>query len=187
MFLALPVVTERLVLRPFTIEDLDAVHAYQRLPEVARYMLWEPRDREQVSAVVAQMATETTLDADGDCLCLAVVRDGTVIGQVEVVRRSAEQGELGYVFNPAHQGRGFATEAARAMLHVGFGHGMREIIARCSAGNDASANLMRRLGMRQTGTGRGFVKGEWRDELTFAITRTGAGAPPSPTRPDPRR
>jgi RimJ/RimL family protein N-acetyltransferase len=182
VFLALPIVTERLVLRPFTVGDVDAVHAYQRLPEVARHMRWEPRDREQVRAVVAQMATETALDADGDCLCLAVVLAGAVIGQVELVRRGAVRGELGYVFHPAHQGRGFATEAARAMLHVGFGHGMREIVARCSAANDASANLMRRLGMRQTG----FVHGEGRDELTFAITRTGAGAPPPPARPGPR-
>ena len=172
---ALPIVTARLVLRPFTIDDLDAVHAHQRLPEVARYMLWEPRDREQTRGVVAQMATETTLDDDGDCLCLAVVRDGVLIGQVEIVRRGAAQGELGYVFHPAHQGHGFATEAALAMLDVGFGHGMREIIARCSARNEASANLMRRLGMRRTATGKAFVKGAWRDELTFAITRTEAG------------
>lgn len=172
MLLALPIVTERLSLRPFTIDDVDAVHAYQRLPEVARYMLWEPRDREQVRAVVEQMATETTLDDDGDCLCLAVVHDGLVIGQVEIVRRDAGRGELGYVFHPGHHGRGFATEAAKALLHLGLDLGMQEVIGRCTAHNDASANVLRRLGMRQTGTGRSFVKGEWRDDLVFAVERT---------------
>lgn len=168
--LALPVVTERLVLRAFTIDDLDHVHAYQRLPEVAHHMLWAPRDWEQTRAVVEQMTTETTMDADGDCLCLAVVLAGMVIGQVEIVRRSAAQGELGYVFHPAHQGKGFATEAARALVRLAFGEGLDEIVARCSARNDASANLLRRLGMRQTATGRAFVKGAWRDELIFSLT-----------------
>lgn len=168
--LALPVVTERLVLRAFTIDDLDHVHAYQRLPEVARHMLWAPRDRAQTRAVVEQMTTETTMDADGDCLCLAVVLAGMVIGQVEIVRRRAAQGELGYVFHPAHQGKGFATEAARALVRLAFGEGLDEIVARCSARNDASANLLRRLGMRQTATGRAFVKGVWRDELIFSLT-----------------
>lgn len=167
---ALPIVTERLVLRPFTIDDLTHVHAYQRLPEVARHMLWEPRDREQTRVVVEQMTTEITLDNDGDCLCLAVVLADTVIGQVEIVRRSAVQGELGYVFHPAHQGKGFATEAAMALVQLGFGEGLDEIVARCSARNEASANLMRRLGMRQTATARAFVKGAWRDELIFSVS-----------------
>lgn len=176
----LPILTDRLVLRPFTIDDVDQVHAYQRLPEVARHLLWEPRDREQVRTVVEQMVTETTLEKDGDCLSLAVVHDDTLIGQAEIVRRGADNGELGYIFHPAYQGKGFATEAARALLQLGFDLGMREIIGRCSAHNDASANLLRRLGMRQTASERAFVKGTWRDALTFTLTAADARTPPAP-------
>lgn len=170
------------MLRPFTIVDVDAVYDYQRLPEVAEHLLWPPRDREQTRTAVVQMATETTLDADGDCLCLAVVRGDVVIGQVELVRRGEEQGELGYIFHPGHHGKGYATEAARALLHLGFDLGMTAIIGRCSARNDASVQLMRRLGMRQTVADRAFVKGEWRDALTFSVTRTEAGARTPPAR-----
>lgn len=162
--------------------DVEQVHAYQRLPEVALHMLWEPRSLEQVTAVVAQMATETVLDDDGDCLTLAVVLDDRVIGQVELVRHSVDKGELGYVFHPAHQGKGFATEAARALLLLGFELGLTRIVGRCSARNDASAALLRRLGMRQTGSGRLFVNGEWRDELVFSVTRTAGDGRTPPTR-----
>jgi RimJ/RimL family protein N-acetyltransferase len=162
-------------LRPFTTGDVDDVHAYQRLPEVARHMLWAPRTREQVEAMVRQMTGETALDDEGDCLSLAVVRGGAVIGQVELVRRDTGTGELGYVFHPAHQGKGFATEAATAMIRLGFDATLTRVMARCSADNTPSANLMRRLGMRQTSSGRLFTKGQWRDELTFSITRPKAG------------
>lgn len=67
------VVTDRLVLRPFTSDDVDDVWAYQRQPEVARHMMWAARDREQTRLVVAQMAGEVALRKDGDCLSMAVL------------------------------------------------------------------------------------------------------------------
>ena len=59
-------------------------------------------------------------------------------------------GEIGYVFNPDFGGRGFATEAARAMLRLGFEElGLHRIVARVDERNESSARLARRLGMRQ--------------------------------------
>ena len=46
--LSIPIETERLRLRPFTIADVDAVHAYHGLDEVARYQYWEQRSRDEV-------------------------------------------------------------------------------------------------------------------------------------------
>jgi RimJ/RimL family protein N-acetyltransferase len=168
--------TPRLLLRPFTPADLDDVWAYQRRPEVARHMSWEPRDRAQCVAALGQMIVENALVDEGDCVCLAVVcRDtGRLAGQVELVWRSrvSRQGEVGYLFDPAHQGRGLATEAARAMLAWGFDVvGLHRIVGRCAAGNTASAALLARLGMRPEGRLRDseFRKGEWHDQLLFAI------------------
>ena len=81
-------------------------------------------------------------------------------------------GEIGYVFDPRHAGHGYATEAARALLRLGFAElGLHRIIAWVDARNEASAAVLRRLGLRQEAH---FVqsdrfKGEWRDELQFAI------------------
>ena len=48
-----PIITDRLILRPFIEDDLDAVHAYQGLPEVARYLYWDPRDRAATAEALA--------------------------------------------------------------------------------------------------------------------------------------
>jgi RimJ/RimL family protein N-acetyltransferase len=173
-----PIATERLRLRLLTMDDVDDVWAYQRLPEVARHMLWAARDREESRASVERMTAENELAKDGDYLTLAVTvaGDNTVIGHVELSLLSVEhqQGEIGYIFHPDHQGKGYATEAAREMLRLGFDEmGMHRVIGRCSARNTPSARVMARLGMRQEAH---FVEcrkvnGEWREELVFAMLR----------------
>lgn len=172
------IATDRLVLRPFTTDDLDDVWGYMRLPEVSRHMLWSTRDREETRDAVARMIIENSLESDGDYLTLAVtVADAnTVIGHVELGLVSVEhqQGEIGYVFNPAYQGKGYATEATRRMVRLGFEELlMHRIIGRCSARNTPSAKLMTRLGMRQEAhfVDCRKVNGEWREELVFALLR----------------
>ncbi|MEU2512055.1 GNAT family N-acetyltransferase [Streptomyces syringium] len=173
-----PIATARLILRPFRPEDAEDVCDYQGRPDVARFMRWEPRGPEDVRVAVEQMARETELASDGDCLSLAVVEPGTgtVVGQVELVLLSAEhrQGELGCVFHPAHQGKGFATEAAFAVLRLGFDAlGLHRVVGRCHADNAASAGLLERLGMRREARfiGTEFFKGAWRDDLVYAMLR----------------
>ena len=172
----LPIVTDRLALRLFTMNDLADVWAYMRLPEVGRHMLWAARDQDESREALSRMVAENGLEKDGDYLTLAVTREGTVIGHVELglVSTEHEQGEIGYVFHPAHQGRGFATEATRVMLRLGFAEmSMHRIVGRCSARNLPSANLMTRLGMRKEAHFLDCrkVNGEWREELIFAMLR----------------
>ncbi|NES13839.1 MULTISPECIES: GNAT family N-acetyltransferase [Micromonospora] len=169
-----PIRTARLTLRPVTPDDLDDVYAYQRRPDVVRWMLAEPRTREQSRASVAAMAGEDALRAEGDCLTLAVAADAGVIGTVELVWRSQADrtAELGYVFHPDHGGRGLATEAAAALLDWGFGEfGLHRVQARCHGRNEPSARLMRRLGMRQEAhhVASYLFRGEWADQLVFAV------------------
>jgi RimJ/RimL family protein N-acetyltransferase len=171
-----PLRTDRLLLRPFAADDVDEVWAYQREPEVARYLHWEPRDRERTRTAVVQMVRESDLVGEGDCLSLAATlpATGTVIGQVELVWLSERhrQGEIGFILNPAYGGRGLATEAARVMVGLGFdGLRLHRIIGRCDARNRASAGLLARLGMRREAHLIGNTAGKdgWRDELIFAM------------------
>lgn len=171
-----PLTLARVVLRPFTAGDADDVWAYQRRPDVAHHMLWEPRDREQSRQSLEQMIREDGLSKEGDCLTLAVVEPqvGRVVGQVELVWLSEahRQGEIGYVLNPEYQGRGLATEATAELLRWGFDElDLHRIVGRCHALNTASARLMERLGMRREAhfVANSFVKGGWRDELVYAL------------------
>ncbi len=60
--------------------------------------------------------------------------------------------ELGYIFNPAYWGKGYATEACRRILQYGFEElGAHRIMARCSPENEASWRLLERLSMRREG------------------------------------
>jgi RimJ/RimL family protein N-acetyltransferase len=168
--------TERLLLRPFRDTDIDRLADWQARPEVSRFLYWEPRSREDAEAALARRMTETRLEGDDDCLALAVERrdDGLLLGDASLWLRSAahRQIEIGYVFHPDCGGKGYATEADRALLDFAF-HELdaHRVFARTDARNTASAALLRRLHMRQEAHFREAenFKGAWGEELVFAI------------------
>ena len=84
-----PIETERLVLRPLTAADLDDVHAYYRRPDVARFLYWDARDREESRLALEAYAERTAIDSEGDGLILAAVprEVGRVVGQVNLVHQ----------------------------------------------------------------------------------------------------
>ncbi len=169
-----PLTTERLVLRPFAAADLEDVLAYRGLAEVARYVPFEPLDRAGAPEFLADSAGRAELAKEGDFLRLAVELEGTVIGDVLLFWRSDEQrqGEVGYAFNPAHSGHGYATEAAREMLRLGFEElGLNRSIGRIDARNDASARVLERLGMRKEAhfVENEIIKGEMTSEIVYAM------------------
>ncbi|MFD9209719.1 GNAT family N-acetyltransferase [Streptomyces sioyaensis] len=171
-----PIRTERLDLRPVTLDDVAAIHAYRRRPEVSRYLYSDPFDEAASRDFVASRSTRTTLRESGDGLQLAVVvRDsGTLVGDVTFVWKSSahRQGGIGYVFHPDHAGHGYATEASRALLKLGFEElQLHRIQAELDGRNTASARLLERLGMRREGHLREneFLDGEWADEVIYAM------------------
>lgn len=173
--LPLPIRTERLLLRAFVIDDLDDAHAYQRLPEVSRYLYREPLDLDRTRELVAK-AAELTFAGEGDVLVLAVqtTESMRVIGEIVLkwTSTTARQAEVGYVFHPSVGGRGYATEATRAVLDLGFRHyGFHRICARLDEQNTASAAVCRRLGMRQEArlVESDLTGGRWGTELVFAV------------------
>ena len=172
-----PVRTARLVLRPFTAGDLAALHGFHRLPEVARYLYNEPRDRAEVSVLLEARIKASTLVGEGALnLAADLAETGELVGDCTLFWRSRvhQQGEIGFVFHPAYQGRGLATEAAGALLRLGFeGLCLHRIMGRCDGRNLASARVMERNGMRREAhlVENEFVKGEWTDELIYAILR----------------
>lgn len=165
------------MLRPLTRNDLDDVLAYQSRPEVCRYVPAEPRDREQVATWLEAAIARDRLTEPGKALSLGVqLPDGPLIGDVMLHWGSAEHrnGEIGYVFNPEYAGNGYATEAAGELLRLGFDElGLHRIAARTDARNVASHRVLRRLGMRQEAylVENEWFKGEWSDEIDFAILR----------------
>lgn len=170
-----PIRTARLELRPFADADLSDLHAYCSLPEVARYLYWEPLSLPESRERLRQLKTMDELSGEGSSLVLAAaLPGGGVIGQASLVWRSRwhRQGELGFVFHPGFQGRGYAGEAARAMLELGFSQlELHRVYARCDVRNRPSWRLMQRLGMRREAhfVHRERFKGEWAEEFVYAL------------------
>jgi RimJ/RimL family protein N-acetyltransferase len=173
-----PLITARLVLRPYVLEDLDAMYAMQSRPEVTRYLYFGPRDREEVRKSLQMKIEAVALREEGDSITPSVVlrETGAVIGDVMLrwLSREHRQGEVGYVFHPDHSGKGYATEAAAEILRLGFEEvGLHRIIGRIDRRNAASGRVLERLGMRREAhlLQNEFVKGEWTDEIVYAMLR----------------
>ncbi|MFI5083465.1 MAG: GNAT family N-acetyltransferase [Streptosporangiales bacterium] len=171
-----PVRTERLLLRPLAMADADALLAYRGRDDVSRYVPFEPMSRDDIVERIAGRWARTELTDEGQSLTLGaqLAETGELAGDVVLFWHSREHagGELGYVFNPALAGRGYATEAAGAMLRLGFSElGLHRIVARIDERNEPSLRLARRLGMRQEArlVRNERFKGEWSTEVDFAM------------------
>lgn len=174
---ASPLRTDRLVLRTMRPADVDDIHAYQSRADVCAYVTYEPRTRDEVAEKVAKWSQATTLAGEGDYWQLAVELaepPGGVIGDVYFTIKSTENAtaEIGWVLNPEQGGRGYMTEAARAVLRTAFEEiGVHRVAAVLDPRNTSSIALCRRLGMREEAH---FVedlwfKGAWADTLIYAL------------------
>jgi RimJ/RimL family protein N-acetyltransferase len=173
--LGLPIETKQLTLRALRLSDADDIHAIYSVPEVSRYLYTEPMDLADAQDYVAKRSNPVVA-ADGDGVNIAgVLREtGAVVATfyIHLISSVHQQGEIGYVVSPAYAGRGLASEGALAMLSIGFDRWhLHRMIGQCDARNAASAAVLRRVGMRQEAEFREneWVKGEWTDELVFAI------------------
>jgi RimJ/RimL family protein N-acetyltransferase len=172
-----PVRTERLSIRPAELADVDATWPYRRLDEVTMWMSGASQDFEDYRRKFE--------NSDRLAKTLVIELDGTVIGdlmisiedawaQAEVAGQAkGVQAELGWCLSPEYGGRGYASEAVRALIRVAFEElGLRRVVANCFADNTASWRLMERLGMRrETHTVRESLhrSGEWLDGLSYAL------------------
>ncbi len=172
----LPIETERLVLRFPREDDMDALMKYSEDAVVCRYLPYEPRNRKEIVASMERRMGFTEFTPDGHPLFLHVdvKQTGEMIGELLLFSRDVEarQGEIGYVFNPHFQGKGYATEAAAALMNSAFTEAnLHRIEAKCSASNEASWKLMEKLGMRREAhfKEQAIFKGEWDELLIYAM------------------
>jgi RimJ/RimL family protein N-acetyltransferase len=164
----LPIETARLRLRRLVPGDLAALHAIQSREDVTRWLYWDPRNEDEVRAgIEAHIARPSDQG-----LVLAIDLDGELIGTVNVAVGEHRQGEIGFALHPDHQGHGYATEAAEAIIELAFGsYGLHRVCASVEPRNTASVRVLERLGMRKEGhlVETELVKGEWSSEAVYAI------------------
>ena len=173
--LAGPVETERL-LRPFAVDDFDALFTLRSRPDITRYLYWEPQTEHEVRATLEKKIESVAIRSQDEGIALAVVLKATneVIGDIILQLVGAEHrgGEIGFIIHPDHHGHGYATEAARAVLQLAFQEvGLHRVFGRLEPRNEPSARVLEKLGMRREAhfVENEYVKGEWQSELVYAI------------------
>ena len=166
--------TPRLVLRPFAIADGPRVRELAGDWAIADTTAVVPHPYPEGGGE-AWIATHPGAWAAGHNATFAVVRrgDDLLIGAMGlVIQRFRESGELGYWIGKPYWGRGYATEAAAAVLDLAFGPlGLHRVEATHFTRNPASGRVMEKLGMRPEGVFRqAFVKsGRYEDVAQRAI------------------
>lgn len=170
----LPLVTERLRLRLHVPEDKAWLHRVYSRQDVARYLLFEPWTEADAAAHLATRLTRTGLDSDSGALALVIEHEAVPVGDTMLwfTDREYRVAEVGWMLDPEHGGRGFATEAVRAVLDRAFEcYQLHRVVARMDARNHASAKLAANVGMHREAHLRQdwWSKGEWTDTLVFGM------------------
>ena len=145
--------TERLVLRPLCAQDLETCDQYALDADNCRYMLFLPN---QTSAETLAFLKSCEAEWDREVMEafeFAITLEGRHIGAVSLFREE-ECLELGWILNKAYQGKGYAYEAARALMDFAIEVlDAERIVAHCDTRNAPSYRLMEKLGMQRLGEG----------------------------------
>jgi [ribosomal protein S5]-alanine N-acetyltransferase len=171
--------TQRLLIRKFTPADADDLFAYLSLPETYIYEPGEPVTLEQARELAA-------VRAQGDHFFAVVLKaENKLIGHLYFEKTDPPEfmtWELGYIFNPIYQHRGYASEASSAFVDYAFSHyHAHRIMARCDPRNTASWKLLEKVGFVREGH---FIKcasfrvdadgqPNWHDAFEYSLLEKG--------------
>lgn len=169
-------VTERLVLRPFRLEDAPAVQRLAGAREIAENTLLVPHPYPDGVAEDWISTHPQRLEEEKEVTLAITLREsGEVMGAIGLVLKLAhDKAEIGYWIGMPYWGRGYTTEAARAIIQYGFDEwSLHRIEAFHFARNPASGRVLQKLGMRHEGTMRGDLKkwGEYLDTEMYGVLR----------------
>lgn len=179
--------TERLTIRDFIVDDWQSIVQRTTQEDVAQFMAWDTTtwaEREKVVAWIQEQQT-LTLTTFGKYVEFAVDKAGRAIGTVGVKHLSAvdKVAEVGWDLDPEHWRVGYATEATAAFMDWCFRNlELHRFTSVCDARNTGSYKLMERLGMRREAhhVKSSFIKGEWVDDLVYAVLKDEWLSRPSP-------
>jgi RimJ/RimL family protein N-acetyltransferase len=157
--------TDRLRLRPATVEDLEAFHAILSDPRAMTYWSTTPHtDREQTRAWLDSMLRIESAEGED----FVIEHAGHVIGKAGLYRFP----EVGFIVHPDHWGHGIATEALSAVLDRALSvHRLPSIEADVDPRNGASLRVLEKLGFVETArrVRTWFVGGQWCDSVYLRL------------------
>ena len=171
--MTLPITSKRLFLRRFTLTDIPDLLEFVSHPSVANEVEQMGTTESEIWDYIEMQNSFQSFEPR-KVFDLGIERrlDGKLIGIVTAIIKHHRKAEIGYALGIDHRGRGYATEAARALMDYGFSElGLHRVQAIASSGNPASFRVMERLDMKLEGRLReaNMRDGEWCDLLYYGI------------------
>ncbi len=147
--------TQRLLLREFTPEDFEDVHAYASDYETIKHMAFGPNTEQQTREYLEKQCPEERSAVPRMHYNLAIQRkdSGRVIGGISFhMNWRRDDAILGLVLNRRESGHGYMTEALRGVLSVAFDDlKLHRLHAVCDVSNNAAVRVLEKTGMRREG------------------------------------
>lgn len=175
--------TDRLDLRPFGPADEDEVHAAAQDPGIQRWtMVPSPYEREHARRFVTEVVPDGWRDGTAHSFAVRLGPGGPLVAALGVHRREADAYEIGYWTVREHRGRGYMTEAVRAVARWSFTElGAVRLEWRAEVGNDGSRAVAEKAGFRIEGLLRAALvrNGTARDSWVGALLPSDLGLTPA--------
>jgi ribosomal-protein-alanine N-acetyltransferase len=167
--------TERLILRPLTMADVDGVWVYASDPEVTRFTIFDCHTNRRITEEWLKSAIESSA---GESLLFGIEHreHSKIIGScaIRAWDRQHNRAEMGWALARAYWNQGYATEAVRALIGFGFEHlKLNRLQALCVPAHIASRRVMEKAGMQFEGILRQaeFFKTAYQDVALHSILR----------------
>lgn len=167
--------TERLILRKVKKKDCRDLYEYCSDPLSSRYSDWQPHEDISVTKQFVKSLLSACSHGEYFMWCIELKESGKVIGSVSLVDidRHYKVAEMGYGIQKAYWGKGYATEAAEAVLEYLFCTvGVQRVFVRIATENLPSVRLALRLNMECDGLFRkgSYLHDKSHDVYVYAIT-----------------
>lgn len=144
--------TDRLIIRNFRETDAPGMLEYLANPRVNCFL------SERLSTLEEALATANERSQDDSHLAVTLKETGAIIGDLFCMKEEPDTYSVGWHFNPAYEGVGYASESARALLRYLFlEQEARRIYAYVEDDNSRSQKLVEKLGMRREGCFMEFI------------------------------
>lgn len=168
--------TSRLLLKEIVSDDLESIHALNSIPEVDEYNTLGLPESVQTTELLVNgwIAEQTAEPRTAYTFNMRLADDNKFIGMmaIRLDRAKYSKGEVWYKAFPEYWGKGYTTEALKALLVFGFTQlKLHRIEAGCATGNIASIKVLEKVGMVREGLCRKVlpIRGEWVDNYMYAI------------------
>lgn len=166
--------TDRLYLRPVTIEDKESLFEYRSDSETNKYQGWIPRKIEDVEVFIGKISNEINVPETWFQFVIIEQKSNSLIGDLGVhfIDNENKQVEVGCTLNKNYQGKGYATESLRKIIDYLINTLKKHrVLTSIDPLNINSIKLVERLGFRKEAhfIESLFIDGKWVDDLVFAL------------------